>query len=135
MAPARLVTALLAAALAAGCIIVPTPPIPVDGISDAQIATLKPGLTTRADVLMAFGDPTLRVENDRYFSYDWSEVHYVGAVGGAPQAYPFDISDTHRLAIEFAADGRIVRLQRFARMKKKDVEKEFDAWLKGHPPS
>ena len=129
----RLATALVAATLLAGCIIVPTPPIPIDGIPDANIAALKPGLTTRADVLMAFGDPTLRMEDDRYFVYDWSEVHWVGAVGGAPQAYPFNISDTHRLAIEFAPDGAIARLQRFARMKNMTLEEDFDAWLKGRP--
>lgn len=130
----RLATALAGAALLAGCIIVPTPPIPIDGVPDAKVAALKPGLTTRADVLMAFGDPTLRMEDDRYFVYEWSEVHWVGAVGGAPQAYPFDISDTHRLAIEFSADGRIARLQRFARMKRKTLEEDFDAWLRGRPP-
>ena len=134
MPRARLATALVAAALLAGCIIVPTPPIPIDGVPDAKVAALKPGLTTRADVLMAFGDPTLRMEDDRYFVYDWSEVHGEGAVGGAPGAYLFEIWDTHRLAIEFSADGRIERLQRFARMKRKTLEEVFDAWLRGRPP-
>ena len=130
MARARIAIALAAAALAAGCIIVPTPPIPVDGIPQQRIDALEPGVTTRADVLMAFGDPTLRLEDDRYFAYDWGVVHFAGAVGGAPQAYPFVIPDSHRLAIEFDAGGRIARLHVFARMKTKTMEQEFEAWLK-----
>lgn len=128
-ARARLAIVLLAAALAAGCIIVPTPPIAVDGIPQARIDALEPGVTTRADVLLAFGDPTLRLENDRYFAYDWGVVRFAGAVGGFPQAYPFAIPDSHRLAIEFSEDGRILRLKLFARMKTKDMEQEFEAWL------
>lgn len=135
MTRARLAIALVAATLVAGCIIVPTPPIAIDGIPEAKVAALKSGLTTRADVLMAFGDPTLRMADDRYFVYEWSEVHWVGAVGGPGAGYPFEISDAHRLAIEFSADGRVVRHQLFARARKRTLEEDFDAWLRGRAPS
>lgn len=115
--------------VAGGCIVLPTPPIGFNEIPPEIVARLKSGESTRVDVLLALGDPTQRLENDRYFIYDSRELHWVGALG-APKAVPFALGDTHRLAIEFSGAGKIVRLERFARYSKDTLDKERDAWMK-----
>jgi outer membrane protein assembly factor BamE (lipoprotein component of BamABCDE complex) len=125
-------TVFLAAALAAqGCVMVlPSPPIRLNAVSAETLAQLKPGKTTRVDVLMALGDPSKRLDGDRVFFYDWQEVHWVGAVGVPGGGEPFALGDTHRLAIEFSADGTIARLQRLSSYSMPELEEKSGAWAK-----
>ena len=127
-----LAAALLTAALAAqGCVIVlPSPPVKLNEVGAETLARLRPGNTTRVDVLMALGDPTKRLDGDRVFFYDWEEIHWVGAVGVPGGGEPFAIGDTHRLAIEFSADGTIARLQRFSSYSAQTLDKNSAAWVK-----
>lgn len=128
-----LAAVLLASVLgASGCVVVPipTPPIAFDEITPETLGGLKPGETTRVDVLMSLGDPTRRLQADRIFVYDWSESHWIVLIGVPGGGGMTDFGDTHRLAIEFSESGRIARLQQFARYSKEALEEDFDTWVK-----
>ena len=76
---------LLATALLSACVIlpVPTPPIGARVISDEAQGSIKSGTTTRADVLLALGNPDERQDDDRLFAYKWQVSYASVAVGVA----------------------------------------------------
>jgi outer membrane protein assembly factor BamE (lipoprotein component of BamABCDE complex) len=114
---------MLAAMSLSGCVIlpVPTPPIGHGLVSEDALKSIKPGTTTRADVLLALGEPTEREDSDRFLAYDWKESHVsivvavaagpYGAVGGAP------IWSYRCLALEFDPEGTVARVARLRRNK------------------
>ncbi len=142
-AAARVVIVLLAASLG-GCVFLPVP-TPKHGfgmIAPQTVAAIKPGATTRLDVLFLLGEPRSRFEADRAFVYEWQEAHgewillTAGGGGGLP------IPSLRALAIRFGADGRVERLRQFgwsSRMgfksfPKEDArEREIADWLGGAP--
>lgn len=122
---------LTAAFVSGGCVVVvPSPPMGIHEITAEALAQLKPGETTRVDVLMTLGDPTRRLEGDRVFCYDWSEIHWVGAIAVPGGGEPIAFGDRHRLAIEFSEAGTIARLQQFSRYSPPTLDADFDAWVK-----
>jgi outer membrane protein assembly factor BamE (lipoprotein component of BamABCDE complex) len=108
--------ALLGAMCLSACVVlpVPTPPTGSEIVGDEAMKAIKPGTTTRADVLLALGDPNESDEADRFFAYDW-KVSYgaiVWAWGIAPNVGG---AGGHRLwayrclAIEFGPDATVAR--------------------------
>ena len=104
---ALVVGPLLLAAVTAGCVI----PIPVTGvygdISEASIAAIKPGVSTRADVVLLLADPTTRGEQDGHFIYSWHRLH-----GAAIVAFPYPLAagaagSCHCLVVRFAPNGYV----------------------------
>jgi hypothetical protein len=74
---------LLTAIFGNGCVLipVPTPPRGVRVITEDTVESLKPGQSTRADVLHLLGDPLHRREKDRFFVYPWDRTWgYVGSL-------------------------------------------------------
>ena len=51
------------------CLYIPTPEHGVGVVPDEAMNFLVPGETTRADVILRFGDPIQRLEEDRFFLY------------------------------------------------------------------
>lgn len=106
----------LAAICLAGCVVlpVPTPPTGSEIVGDEAMSAVKPGMTTRADVLLALGDPSESEEADRFFAYDWKVSHgaIVWAWGIAPNVGG---AGGHRLwayrcfAMEFGSDATVAR--------------------------
>lgn len=78
-------------------------PTPISGgaIPQEAIATLKPGLTKRRDVLLNFGEPRERLPEDRYLIYGW---HQTGSLVGSP----FSVPNTY-LCMEFDGAGLLVK--------------------------
>lgn len=115
---------------AAGCIIVPTHLRQGD---PRALESLVPGTSTRADVLMSLGVPDVRLSDDRYFVYNWTEIHAVGAViiPGVPQGglLPFPVEDEHRLVMEFGPDARLLRLKEVSAFTKDGVDKKVRQWI------
>ena len=127
---ASLWAVLLASTLGlSGCVVVPIPPIGTDEITPETLGRLQPGKTTRIEVLMSLGDPTRRLEADRFFVYDWSESHWMVIAGAPLRGAVGTFGDTHRLAIEFSKSGRIARLKQFASYSKKTLDEDLDAWV------
>jgi len=84
-------------------------PVPLGGkfeeVSEKSVGLIKPGVSTRADVLLLLGNPTVRGETDGYFLYSWHQTH-----GGAILAFPYPIAvgtaeSCHWLAIRFTLNG------------------------------
>jgi outer membrane protein assembly factor BamE (lipoprotein component of BamABCDE complex) len=99
-----------------GCIIFPTPSHGGERvITKEAIESFEPGTTTRADVLLRLGDPTKRLEEDRFFVYQWKRTHwYWGIFLGNGAGGRFQYS--HYLGLEFTPDNRVKRV------------KEIDPW-------
>jgi len=99
----------------AGC------PFPIPGgvdreIREETIQQIKPGASTRADVLLSLGDPEQRIENDSAFVYSWTQR--AGGVGFIGPLYGFPIGGAsgrscHALAIRFAPDGGVTQVKVF----------------------
>jgi outer membrane protein assembly factor BamE (lipoprotein component of BamABCDE complex) len=106
-----------------GCIPVflpiPAPPHGVRMITEDTVEPLKPGQSTRADVLHLLGDPLERREDDRFFVYGWGitwAYTYSALFVLVPKAPPiiesFDpVSERRGLIIEFTPDNRFRRSQ------------------------
>jgi hypothetical protein len=105
-----------------GCIVVPTVPHDIGVVPDKEtIKTLVPGITTRADVLLSFGEPKHRLNEDLFLMYEWSTAYgywfisYQGGAGG-----PIAISQY--LCLEFGSDSVMVR--------RKFISGKFDKAIK-----
>jgi hypothetical protein len=104
---ALVVGPLLLAVATAGCVI-PVPVAAVYGdISEASIAAIKPGVSTRADVVLLLADPTTRGEQDGHFIYSWHRLH-----GAAIVAFPYPLAagsgqSCHCLVVRFAPNGYV----------------------------
>jgi len=102
------IAAAILALLCGGCIIVPTPAMGHGMISQSSIDDIKPGVTTREDILINFGDPTTRLLNDTVFQYAWEEFHgfygwgFPGIGGGAGP-----IGGWYTLVVYFDDNGRV----------------------------
>jgi len=103
-----------------GCpFILPTPGVQKGAPSQDLVLRIEPGVTTRTDVLMTLGEPDRRLEEDRYFVYEWSRTHaIVGVVvAGGYQADVLGaaLGDRKALALEFGPDARVTRVKTFTR--------------------
>jgi hypothetical protein len=97
-------------------------PIPVAGyvqreIPDAALASIQPGTTTRADVLLLLADPTSRGEGDRHFVYSWSRSHGGLSIWAYPGG-PLPVASTvglscHYLVVRFAPNGEVAQVRTF----------------------
>ena len=125
----------LAAIATGGCpFIIPTPGLEPSAPAAKVMQTIKPHVTTRTDMLMTLGDPNFRLEDDRYFVYDWTDHKAIAGVGIGYLAYAVDVADLRALAIEFTPDGRVARLKEFARSTNGEAERELwgdiRVWMK-----
>lgn len=96
-------------------------PTPAHGgygvVTDETLESLKPGQATRADVLLRLGDPSERIDEDRFFIYRWERTHgYVYWAIVIPAPYTaVGASDvaaykrSHFLVMEFTTDNQLKR--------------------------
>jgi hypothetical protein len=123
-------------ALLSACIVVPAGNLPGPAAVPAPTAAaLKPGVSTRLDVLMALGDPDYRYASDRAFGYRWSETLAWVIIGAGYSATGFPIDEMRMLMIEFGVDGSIVRLDTVSALRTKTLDKAVDDWLGKMPDS
>ena len=121
-----------------GCpFIIPTPGLEARAPTAEVMQTIKPHVTTRTDMLMMLGDPNFRLEDDRYFVYDWTDHKAVAGVGIGYLAYTVALIDLRALAIEFAPDGRVARVKEFKKsasgkgeQEERELWEDIRVWLK-----
>lgn len=111
-----LASAALAAASLGACVVlpIPRPRGTLEGmrgnVGDALPAFVVEGRTTRAEVLLALGEPDRRADGDRWFAYDSGRrlagVNWVVLVGGAPVSSPGFV-----LGVRETVDWRELRLR------------------------
>ena len=122
---------LLVAITTGGCpFIIPTPGLHPNAPTPEVMETIKPKVTTRTEVLMMLGDPDFRLEDDRYFVYDWTDLRaIVGLAGPYAVLAGSELKDLHALVIDFAPDGRVARVKEFEKSASGKGEKEEqDLW-------
>lgn len=117
-----------------GCIYVPTkehdygPQL----IRDSDVAAIVPLKTSREEILLKFGDPTGREEDDRYFIYTWERIHgyYVThpmvILFGIPPVMPKE--KKHLFAVEFTSDNVVKRSVFIDPAYFEDPEKRLKQW-------
>ena len=150
---ALIIGPLLLASATAGCVI----PVPVAGvygdIPEESIAAIKPGVSTRADVVLLLADPATRGDQDAHFIYSWERLH-----GAAIVAFPYPIAgggghSCHCLVIRFAPDGNVTARRVFdgdvrfsgtilgsdpgprVCTRDQDLRRRIEQWLNEAPPS
>lgn len=113
---------LAAASLVAGCLPIPIAPMSYGEITEESLRALQPMSSTRADVLLALGDPTVRGYGDfedSYFIYDWGRFHggVVLVLVGYNAILPaggVGSGSCRSLAIQFTESGHVARIGRFS---------------------
>ena len=81
-------------------------------ISQSSIDDIKPGVTTREDVLINFGNPSVRLDNDRTLEYQWRETTWVyfwwwtNLRGGT-------LYREHNLYVQFDDNGRVEKVEQY----------------------
>lgn len=142
-----LVTALvITMAAISGCAYIPTPehseefgflgqPAGMSGqvmISKDTINLLKPGKTTRTEVLLKFGNPTQRFQQDRFFVYSWERISgyflwsFGMCTGGCEPTFK-----THSLCLEFTQDNLLRRFKHLKAGLFKNMDELMSEWMEG----
>lgn len=114
-----------------GCVYIPIPEHGKSIIPDEVMRFLVPGKTTRADVLLRFGDPLQRLEEDRYFLYHWKTIegYWVFGYGYSGAASPS--KDLHYLCLEFTPENLLKRWKHFeGGFLWNHPEKQILEWMK-----
>lgn len=94
-----------------GCIIIPTPEHNawITGgrgrIPQKTLDLIKPGVTTREDVLLMLGGPAIVDENETTFVYCWRVVEGYLAIGGGYQGEIAPLSKMYGVTIKFDRQG------------------------------
>lgn len=98
-------------------------PLPIAGgasreIPEATRVTIKPGASTRADVLLALAEPDVRGEDDRYFQYSTSQsrggVVFILVLPYLPVPVTSVSGESCScLVIVFDANGTVARMRGF----------------------
>lgn len=113
---------LAASTLVAGCVPIPIAPMSHSEITEESLRALQPKISTRTDVLLALGDPTVRGHgdfDDSYFIYDWGRFHggvvlvLVGYNAIVP-AGGIGSGSCNSLVIQFTERGHVSRIGRFS---------------------
>lgn len=109
-------------AVLAGCVVIPIPTkehglITGRGQIPAEDVTfLENGKTSREEVLLKFGEPSLVLNNQKTLVYRWtvSAGGYIGVVVMPMAAAPMggDVTKDYLVILEFDGEGRLVRFER-----------------------
>jgi len=78
---------------------------------------------------MTFGPPDDYFYNEQYFVYRWTEQHAGLFVAGPSNSGVVPIEDEHRLVMEFAPDGRLVRFRSLSAFSTESVAKKVQEWI------
>ncbi len=140
-----LVTTLVAIIMVviSGCVYIPTPEHSPEYVLENEtvlsvramipkevIQMLKPGKTTRTEILLKFGDPTQRLQQDRFFIYSWSRISgyllwsFGMGTGGAESTFR-----THSICLEFTQDNLLMRFKHLEAGLFKNMEELVSEWM------
>jgi hypothetical protein len=122
---------ILSILLIIGCLYVPTHEHGESMITDEAMEFLVPNKTTRADVLLRFGDPDQRLEEDRFFIYHWRTTIAYVIYGGGWGATGEPDTNRHYLGLEFTPENLLKRWKHFEEgYLQLHTEKQIIEWMK-----
>jgi len=135
MKAARLIATVLIGMSASGCIAIPVGERVVSGhaISVQEISFIKPGMTTKTQVLARLDDPSTAWEDERVLVYDWEEATVwfrvmASRTSGAAGLVDFPIQQW-LLLIEFDETDRVTRLERTVRPFNESYGEFLKRWV------
>ncbi len=98
-------------------------------IRQVEIDALEAGRTTREDMLLMFGDPGERLDNDEYFCYRWERAQGTVLVYAGEGS---NVGKVHYLCVQFSPDNVLIRKQHIEAFMMGNVETKraaiLDAW-------
>lgn len=100
-----------------GCLLpvpVPTSAVhqrPTVVLSNESFNALRPGETTRADVLLSLGEPSSRINGDQFLLYEWAGDY--GFVFIGPFGKDAFLTARNYLCLEFGENSVLVRRETF----------------------
>lgn len=127
----RQYSACVLVACLAGCVVIPSPNVPIRDIPPQQRALLVVGETTRLEILMRYGEPEVRLDADRVIAYRWDRERAVVAfiMGGG-----FQVTDEEALLLEFDNGGKLARLGMASGWDRKAIEAQAIEWSRTATP-
>ena len=104
--------------LLGGCVVIPTDFVGTHkGVPESVVRDIRPGTTTRADILLQLSEPWIRGKGDGYFVYSWVEslgggaaVGGISPIGGLIGGVIETGFRCHCLVIQFGDQGHVERL-------------------------
>jgi hypothetical protein len=96
------------------CIIIPTSQHYVGGRFDIDYATIdsmKPGVTSKEDVVLRLGEPDLVVNSERVLGYRWQKAQAYLFAGGPGAGVGAPIMTTYLLLLEFNEKDVLLRAE------------------------
>jgi hypothetical protein len=96
------------------CIIIPTPQHYLGGRFEIDYVTtdsMKPGATSKEDVLLKLGEPDLVVKSGRVLGYRWQKAQAYLFVGGPGGATGGPIMTTYLFLLEFNEEDVLLRAE------------------------
>lgn len=129
----------IALAMLGGCIAVPVP-LPEHSGSDAPhgdpkaAAEIRDGVSTRADVMLALGEPDRAWRGDRCFVYSQPRIKgawvvVVAGAGGGGGMFGVPWGEYHALLIEFDGAGVVRRHELIVEPLHTAHERRVEAWF------
>jgi len=103
--------------LVSGCVIIPVPEKCISGeeITDNELASLKPGTTSKAEIVEMLGKPDVLWIDENIFAYNWKTVWALmpWIVAGGYQAYGGieELTKDYVLLIQFDHQNRMTRFK------------------------
>ncbi len=125
-------TLIIMMAVVSGCAYVPLHVSEQTKISKRATNFLEPGKTTRAEVLLQFGDPSSRFEKDCFFLYVWELHGYFLLVIPWLDANVQYVEHYNSICLEFTPDNLLRRFKFFTHPFKDSTQKMFK-WMDDKP--
>jgi hypothetical protein len=121
----------LAALGTVSCVVIPMPTASRGEIPPHQREALKVGETTRAEVVMLYGVPELRLDGDRVLVYRWNRERAAIVSVVNPLGAYIPITDAEALFLEFRGDGKLSRVGTSTAWQSRTIGEQAQAWARG----
>ena len=109
------------------CVYIPLPEHGEGVVPDEAMNFLVPGETTRVDVILRFGDPIQRFEEDRFFLYHWKLIDGYLIILDADSP----MEELNYLCMEFTHENLLKRWKHFeGGFWFNHPEKQIMEWMK-----
>jgi hypothetical protein len=132
------ITVVATAALSAGCLYLPETEKKVlrgEQVTQQQRQAIRPGVTTRGEVLGSLGPPDIEWENERVFAYRWEmrQGLLLYAIGGGydAEAGIIEVPQGYLLLVQFDEFDRVRRVEQLPDKALQSFGKQVRQWAAG----
>ncbi len=118
-----------------GCYILPIPTgedkvLAGDEVTNEELNFIRPGITTKKEVVERLGEPTVIWEDERIFAYDWQMRWGILLWAHYPSSGVEDIANKYVLLIRFDPNDQVERFEATERSNFDSYGEHLENWLK-----